>query len=201
MNPLVLAVMFKIKIKEYYKKKQFVKKSCTDSSVHIGQKARCDNQTGHKENLAIGQNSDIDATISVQKDGKVVVGNHTTIRYDSFIGAVDRIQIGSYVIISNNVHIYDNNNHPVPPEVRHKMCEEGFYNDAWKWEHSAHRPVVIEDDVWIGERATILKGVTIGRGSVIGCDSVVTKDVPPYSVAAGNPARVLKMMEEKDCNG
>lgn len=52
--------------------------------------------------------------------------------------------------------------------------------------------VVIEDDVWVGGGATILAGVTVGRGSVIGGAAVVTKDVPPYSIAVGNPARVVK---------
>jgi acetyltransferase-like isoleucine patch superfamily enzyme len=50
-------------------------------------------------------------------------------------------------------------------------------------------PVIIEDDVWIGTRCMILKGVTIGRGSVVGAGSVVRRDVPPYSLMAGNPAR------------
>lgn len=54
------------------------------------------------------------------------------------------------------------------------------------------RAVVIEDDVWIGARVIILPGVRVGRGSVLGAGAVVTRDVPPYSVAAGNPARVMK---------
>ncbi|WP_199520746.1 DapH/DapD/GlmU-related protein [Pseudomonas lactis] len=54
--------------------------------------------------------------------------------------------------------------------------------------------MVIEDDVWIGEKVAILKGVTVGKGSVIGAGAVVTKDVPPYSVAAGIPARILKTL-------
>lgn len=53
--------------------------------------------------------------------------------------------------------------------------------------------VVIEDDVWVGGGATILAGVTVGRGSVIGGSAVVTKDIPPYSIAVGNPARVVKV--------
>ena len=56
------------------------------------------------------------------------------------------------------------------------------------------RPIVIEDDVWIGRRAIIMGGVTIGKGAVIGAGSVVTKDVPPYCVAAGNPAIVRKKL-------
>jgi maltose O-acetyltransferase len=54
------------------------------------------------------------------------------------------------------------------------------------------RPVIIEDDVWIGQRATILPGVTIGSGSIVGSGAVVTKDVAPFSVVGGNPARVIK---------
>ena len=52
--------------------------------------------------------------------------------------------------------------------------------------------VFIEDDVWVGTRAVILHGVTIGRGSIVGAGSVVTKSVPPYAVVAGNPARIIK---------
>lgn len=54
------------------------------------------------------------------------------------------------------------------------------------------KSVVIEDDVWIGSRVTILPGVTVGTGSVIGASSVVTKDIPPYSIACGNPAKIVK---------
>jgi acetyltransferase-like isoleucine patch superfamily enzyme len=56
-------------------------------------------------------------------------------------------------------------------------------------------PVVIEEDVWIGTNCMVLKGVTIGRGAVIAAGAVVTKDVPPFTVAAGNPARVIKRIE------
>ena len=54
---------------------------------------------------------------------------------------------------------------------------------------------MIEDNVWIGERSTILKGVHIGKGSIVASNSVVVKDVPPYSIVAGNPAKIVKMLE------
>ena len=111
------------------------------------------------------------------------------------VGAVEGVEIGSHVIISNNVHIYDNNNHPTSPKVRWEMCNQGFYGDAWKWKHASAKKIVIEDGVWIGERATILKGVTIGKGSIIGCDAVVTHNIPQYCIAAGNPAKVVKRLE------
>lgn len=122
------------------------------------------------------------------------IGKYTTIRGYSVIGAVKRIYIGDHVIISNNVHIYDNNNHPTSPKTRIEMCESGFYSSLWEWTKSDAAEVIIEDNVWIGERSTVLKGVTIGKGSIVGCDSVVTKDVPPYSIVAGNPARIVKYL-------
>ncbi|MBR4243334.1 MAG: hypothetical protein IKR98_05525 [Bacteroidaceae bacterium] len=56
-------------------------------------------------------------------------------------------------------------------------------------------PVVIEDNVWIGEMACIMPGVTIGRGAIVGANAVVTHDVPPYTLVAGNPARIIKQID------
>lgn len=75
-----------------------------------------------------------------------------------------------------------------------------FYSNSHKFDKETKRfegfteinPIVIEDDVWIGRRAIIMGGVTIGKGSIIGAGAVVTKSVPPYSLAAGNPAVVKK---------
>lgn len=67
------------------------------------------------------------------------------------------------------------------------MMSQGFVEE---------RPVVIDDDVWIGDKVTILPGVHVGMGSVLGAASVVTKDVAPYSVVGGNPARVISMRGE-----
>lgn len=75
------------------------------------------------------------------------------------------------------------------------MCESGFYSALWNWSNSNAADVIIEDNVWIGERSTVLKGVTIGCGSIVACDSIVTKDVPPYTIVAGNPAKVVKKLE------
>ncbi|MCF7529945.1 acyltransferase [Neisseria lisongii] len=82
-----------------------------------------------------------------------------------------------------------------------------FYSNAHRFDavakrfsgYTETRPIVIEDDVWIGRRAIIMGGVTIGKGAVIGAGAVVTKDVPPYSLAAGNPAVVKKrLLAEQD---
>jgi len=62
------------------------------------------------------------------------------------------------------------------------------------WDRIGHAPVRIDDRAWIGFNVSVLKGVTIGRGAVIGACSVVTRDIPPYALAVGNPARVIRML-------
>lgn len=97
--------------------------------------------------------------------------------------AAERIQIGHRVQVGANSTIVDTDFHPLTAAERAQDFLAG-----------AHAPVMIEDDVFIGMNSLILKGVTIGRGSVVGAGSVVTKDVPPGVVVAGNPARVVKRL-------
>ena len=96
------------------------------------------------------------------------------------------LTLGKNVMMGPECLFYSTN-HKFNPETRRF---EG-YTDI--------HPIVIEDDVWIGRRAIIMGGVTIGKGAVIGAGSVVTKDVPPYCVAAGNPAIVRKkLLDEQE---
>ncbi len=95
--------------------------------------------------------------------------------------AAERIQIGNRVLVGANSTIVDTDFHPLTPQGRAKDILAG-----------EQAPVVIEDDVFIGMHSLILKGVTIGRGSIIGAGSVVTRDVPPGVIVAGNPARIVR---------
>ena len=159
--------------------------------------ARCSNLTGNKENIKIGINSNIKGRIEVQDNGKIHIGDYFYIGQNSVVGAVEKINIGNCVIISNDVRIYDNNNHPTSPKFREKMSMNGYSNDNWSWRWADRAPVVIEDNVWIGQYSSILKGVTIGKGSIVATRAVVTKDVPPYSIVAGNPAKVVKKIDNE----
>jgi acetyltransferase-like isoleucine patch superfamily enzyme len=91
------------------------------------------------------------------------------------------VTIGARVLLGANCIVTDTDFHPLDPAARAAAPLDG-----------ATAPVVIEDDVFIGMNCLILKGVTIGRGSVIGAGSVVTRSMPPGVVAAGNPARVIR---------
>lgn len=180
------------KIKVIYKTKIFNKNAHIGLNTCFGSLSNCFNEGGE---ITIGDFCDIHAIISCKQNAHLTIGSHTTIRGGSIVGAVENVEIGNNVIISNNVTIYDNNNHPTSPQKREEMCKSGFYSELWNWKYSEHKPVIIKDNVWIGEKAVILKGVTIGEGSIVGCNSVVTKNIPPYSIAVGNPAKVVKTID------
>ncbi len=185
-----------VRIKLRYKRKKFDKYASVGKNLNICSRANC---TAEKTGLiSIGDNCRVYGALQSMGDGKITIGNHSAIYERSIIGSVNSIKIGNCVLISNQVHIYDNNNHPTAPNVRHRMCVEGFEGDAWRWVYSESAPIVIEDDVWIGESSTILKGVTVGRGSIVASHAVVTKDVPPYTIVAGNPARVVKELRDEE---
>ena len=93
-----------------------------------------------------------------------------------------KVSIGKHVGIGANVAIYDNDMHAINPYLR------AFDNDA----NIKAKEIVIDDYAWIGANSIILKGVHVGKGAVVGAGSVVTNDVPDYTIYAGNPARFVK---------
>lgn len=165
--------------------------------------AKCINQ-GRKEQIEIGEHSEIKGAVCCYGSGKIEIGKHFYMGGFSYIHAADSVHIGDGVIVSNHVRIMDNNSHPTDPEKRMEMSiagslqEDGTISPLWSCTLAGHAPVIIEDNVWIGEFASIMKGVTVGKGSVVGAHCVVTKDVPPYSVVAGNPARIVKSLRERE---
>ena len=102
----------------------------------------------------------------------------------AIIVAAEKISIGNRVILGANATVVDTDFHPISAEKRQI--------DTLDAEHS---PVMIEDDVFVGMNALILKGVLIGQASVVGAGSVVVKDVPRRTLVAGNPARVIRELD------
>ena len=156
--------------------------------------ARLYNKT-KPDNVLIGDHVELGSVIYVNKNASLTIGDYTTIRHSTEITINESVEIGKYVIISNHVVISDNNSHPTDPDERIRMSKSGFYSELWDYGRSASTRIIIEDNVWIGQRAIIQKGVIIGRGSIVAQGAVVTKDVPPYSIAAGNPARIVKTLK------
>ncbi|NYT60519.1 acyltransferase [Alcaligenaceae bacterium] len=113
----------------------------------------------------------------------LVVGDDVSFAKGTQIYPNGGITIGSRVLIGFNALMIAGN-HAIPA-----TRSESLYN----YPGSDRRPIVIEDDVWIGANCTILPGVTIGTGSVVAGGAVVTKDVPPYAIVGGVPAKIIKM--------
>lgn len=116
--------------------------------------------------------------IAVAAGGRFLIGDRVYINYGCSFYAGDLIRIGDRCLFGTHVICMDNDFHYEEPELRFR--------------HPPSRPIIVEDDVWVGARVTILKGVTIGRQSVIAAGSVVARDIPPGVVAAGVPARVMR---------
>ena len=183
-------------IKAAYKYRRFKSWAKIGKNLKIHAKADCVSEK--KGCIQIGDNCEICGRLESQGEGKITIGNNTGIYHETRIGSVCSVEIGNCVLIANHVHIYDNNNHPTSPKLRKEICMNGFRGEISRWGMSKSAPVVIEDNAWIGEYAAILKGVTVGKGSIVASHAVVTKDVPPYTIVAGNPARVVKTIENDE---
>ena len=187
----MICSFFKRVIKKYKFKNKFVKGDKCNMGPGI-----CIVNNGRKDNIIVGNNCRINGVLLSVGDGKIIIGDNFYLGAGSHIGSAKDIRIGDNVIISNHVKIYDNNNHPTLPKLREEMSKNYNNRNLWSWQMAEKAPVIIEDNVWIGEYAAILKGVKIGKGSIIGMHAVVTKNVPELSVVAGNPAKVVKKLTE-----
>ena len=181
-------------IRTFKNRREFAMNSVHASDLVVRFTSHCTAQ--NKYDIVIGKRCEIKGQLFSFEGGKILIGNNVFMNYNSFIGSMEAVTIGNDVIIATNVRIFDNNNHPTSPTQREMMSHNDFYGELWTWKYAEHKPVVIGDNVWIGEFSAILKGVTIGKGSIVASHSVVTKDVPPYVIVAGNPARVVKRLEE-----
>ena len=118
--------------------------------------------------------------------GSIIIGNSVGIS-SATLWAQEMIRIGNHVNIGGNCILIDNDAHPIDFKLRRDpVVDENVHSS----------PIIIEDDVWIGANSVILKGVTVGARSIIGAGSVVTTNVPSDCVVAGNPAKIIKRIEQ-----
>jgi len=122
--------------------------------------------------------------ISAEEPARLSIGDFTTIWYGTVISVRHRVEIGRECAISWNCTIIDNDMHQL-------VEKEGVGRTA----ENGRNYVVLEDHVWLGAGATVLKGVTIGHDSVVAAGAVVTRDVPPMTLVAGVPARIVRKLD------
>lgn len=142
--------------------------------------------------LVVGANCTMDGVhFAIGEGGRVTIGDYCYFTNTVLLCELE-LRIGNYVAIGWNATIADTDFHPLAPAERIAdaiACSP--LGQGRPRPEIAKRPVVIEDDVWIGPNATILKGVRIGAGAWIEAGSLVTRDVPPRSRVLGNPAQVI----------
>ena len=173
------------------------KQTALNYTVRIGASSRVskDRITAQvNATIEIGDDCIVNAFLSCEREGAIIkIGNRVFIGH-STLSSASSIIIGDDVLISSNCFIADNDGHPQDYESRKRDVPnrlKGFKD----WSRVAVKSVCIDDGSWIGYGVMILKGVHIGEGAIVGAGSVVTRDVPPYTIVAGNPARMIKRLD------
>lgn len=197
-------IVKKMRLKRFlkvYKSNIFINKSTIlkdDFRIHFYVKPE------NRKYVQIGKKCLLNCNVYFESNkGTLSIGDNVYIG-DAKIISRQNIEIGNDVTMAWGITIYDHNSHSIyweyrkrDNEIQYKEASQGTFVENKDWTNVVSKPIIIRDRVWVGFDVVILKGVTIGEGAVIGARSVVTKDVEPYTVVAGNPAKVIKRLGEK----
>lgn len=156
-----------------------------------------------RPSITIGENSMVACNFIFESSrGIIKIGQRTYIGGGTNLISRSSIEIGNDVTIGWGCYIYDHNSHSLLWQERCndiKIQNDNFINGrdmVWNknWDVVTSKPIKICDKAWIGFEAVVLKGVTVGEGAIVGARAVVTKDVEPWTVVAGNPATIVKRL-------
>ncbi|HZV27818.1 MAG TPA: acyltransferase [Acidothermaceae bacterium] len=148
--------------------------------------------------VGIGDGSDIAASLVLEAAGaRIQIGHRTHIGGGTLLDAAQEIVVGDDVLIAFGALIMDHDSHSL--DFDHRRHDVGEWIKGRKdWTHVPRGAVHIDDKVWVGTRVIVLKGVHIGVGSVVAAGAVVTHDVPPWTLVAGCPARIVRELSKAD---
>lgn len=143
--------------------------------------------------ISLGDDCLISATLVTNTAGsKIIIGNNVFIGGGTIIESAISIIIDDDVLISHSCLLQDSDNHSVKYSLRKLDTADWKRNQHHNWDITEKEPIIISKGAWIGAKAIILKGVTIGVGSIVGAGSVVTRNVPDWTIVGGNPAKIIR---------
>ena len=149
--------------------------------------------------IVVGRGSLIAGQLATETpQSRIEIGDNVVIGADTIIDCVTTIRIEDDALISYQCLISDSDNHSVRASIRKRDLADWRDGGKHDWSTTASAPVTIGRGAWIGARAIVLKGATIGEGAVVGAGSVVTRDVAPWTIVAGNPARVIRTLGDDE---
>lgn len=175
--------------------RQFSRAATTARTVRLGGNAWCINGLHDAKRITLEEHVICRGLLRVEYwgDGRVHLHPNVYIGDDTLISCASSITIGAYTLVAHNVHILDNNSHPT-----HWADRQEDWDDTRAGRRASrpvgYAPITIGEHVWIGFNSTLLKGVSIGDKSIIAAGSVVTETVPPQTLVAGNPAKVIRAL-------
>ena len=161
--------------------------------------ARIRNASGDSSKISVGRHTHVLGELfTFAHGGKIKIGEWCYVGQGSRIWSAASIEIGDRVLISHSANIFDSLTHPLHAGARHEQVRQIFEHGHPLKISLDESPVKIGDDAWIGAGAMVLRGVTVGEGGVVAAGAVVTKDVPAYSIVAGNPAVFIRELSPNE---
>jgi acetyltransferase-like isoleucine patch superfamily enzyme len=155
--------------------------------------ARIRNARRDAKRIRVGEHSIICGELSLfAHGGDISIGDWCYIGEGAQVWSSGSVHIGDRVLISHNVNIFDSLTHPLNAQLRHAQFKAIMQTGHPRSIDLGVRAVTVSNDVWIGANACVLRGVTLGEGAIVGASAVVTHDVPPFTLVAGNPARAIR---------
>lgn len=180
--------------------RECLKRVTASDGVKFGAHAIVHNKIKNK--IKIGEHTIVDGELLVHDyGGEIDIGSYCYIGLGARVWSGENVKIGNHVFLAHNVNITDTNSHQFDAQERKehfiKRCVNNMPFEKGSIKTS---PVIIGDHAWINFGVGILKGVKIGEGAVVGAMSLVTKDVPSYTLVAGNPAVVIRSLNNTNQN-
>lgn len=155
--------------------------------------ARIRNIRGDTRCIQVGSHTLVAGELLVfSHGGDISIGEWCYIGEGARVWSSGSVHIGDRVLISHNVNIFDSLTHPLNARQRHAQFKAIIQTGHPRSIDLGERPVTVGNDVWIGANSCVLRGVILGEGAIVGTGAVVTHDVPPFTLVAGNPARVIR---------